>query len=305
MSEAATNWHRDQRRCLGGDLTSALACVVFLNPSETAGLDLEERGAFLFPTAKKKIILLFTTYVQGKSARESAPRLRRQQRTELLSSHYGTALSLEMESWNQQGASSKLVNSVPAHAEPVGDCALHSRLLLEKDFHGVTFECLSNSSIPWTGGLLRKEDQKQRDTGGVYYAWGQQGNRSLWESVCPSDWDAPSIELHCRSQRHPREAQICALLAWSQSGITPSTSGPSWLRSPSGYSVAFLQSLFCECTRVRGERGDYMWEKNEGEPWEHCWTLEMLHALAFYVLLLWFPWLSKSAYESVPHNCIE
>lgn len=145
----------------------------------------------------------------------------------------------------QQGASSKLVNSVPlSNAEPVEDCALHSRVLLEKDFHGVTCEFLNNSSIPLTERLLRKEDQKWRDMGGVYYTWGQQGNRSLWESVCPSDWDAPSIELHCRSPRHPREAQICALLAWRQSGITPSTSGPSSLHSPSGYSVAFLQSLF-------------------------------------------------------------
>lgn len=42
---------------------------------------------------------------------------------------------------------------------------MHSRVLLEKDFHGVTFECLNSSSIPLTEGLLRKEDQKRRDMG--------------------------------------------------------------------------------------------------------------------------------------------
>lgn len=42
---------------------------------------------------------------------------------------------------------------------------MHSWVLLEKDFQGVTFECLNNSSLPLTEGLLRKEDQKWRDMG--------------------------------------------------------------------------------------------------------------------------------------------
>lgn len=172
-SVVAVVWHRGQRRCLGGDLTSVLTSVVFLNLSKTTDLGLNKIEVFW----EKKIILLTLIW------------------------HYILSESREL---CQHDTGPKLTSSVSPSAESVEGSVCCTPGYFQRSFSLWHLGASRTTPCPQqegsSEGLSREEEQKVRDMRGVYYIKGQWENRrQLWESVCPSDWDVLNLVLCCRS----------------------------------------------------------------------------------------------------------
>lgn len=151
-SVVAAVWHRGQRRCLGGDLTSVLACGVLLDLSETAGLDLKKIKLFV-KYINYCFLYIFRASLLGKVCKDFKDGMEPSDWACMMALHW-IRKQRAVPAWHQ----SQTDNLRSISCWPCWGLCIAPQATSEKDFQRVMFGCLRNSSMPSPGGMFRREE---------------------------------------------------------------------------------------------------------------------------------------------------